>query len=77
MRVLRGRSRVKCGEYEEALEDAALVLINFNDPDNPGALIVQANSLYAMGDFEHALVSYYRAIKNENILMSEKEEIQV
>ena len=48
VRVLRGRSRVKSGKYEEALEDAALVLINLNDPGNPGALIVQGNSLYAM-----------------------------
>ena len=77
VRVLRGRSRVKCGEYEDALEDASLVLVNFNDPENPGALLVQANALYAMGDFEHALVSYHRALKQENILMTEKKEILV
>ena len=77
VRVLRGRSRVQCGKYEEALEDAALVLIDLNDPDNPGALIVKANALYATGDFEHALVSYHKALKQETILISEKEEIQV
>ena len=77
VRVLRGRSRVRCGQYEEALEDAAFVLINLQDPENPGALIVQANALYAMGDFEHSLVSFHRALKHEAILMSEKEEIQV
>ena len=58
---------MKCGEYEDALEDASLVLVNFNDPENPGALVVQADALYSMGDFEHALVSYHRAIKQDNI----------
>ena len=77
VRVLRGRSRVRCGQYEEALQDAEFVLTNLQEPENPGALIVQANALYAMGDFEHSLVSFHRALKHEAILMSEKEEIQV
>ena len=38
---------------------------------------MKANALYAMGDFEHSLMSYHKALKNEAILKSEKEEIQV
>ena len=61
----------------EALEDATFVLKNLRDPGNPGALIVKGNALYAMGDFEHSLMSFHKALKNEAILKSEKEEIQV
>ena len=68
---------VMSGENEKALEDAAFVLISLNDSENPGALLVQANALYAMGDFEHALVSYRRALRQDNALMCEKEEILV
>ena len=66
-----------CGQYEAALEDVSIVLIQLNEPFNPGALLVQAAALYAMGDFEHALVSYHRANSINNLLKREKEEILV
>ena len=76
-RVLRGRSRERCGQYVLALDDATFVLKNLKDPENPGALIVRANALYAMGDFEHSLMSFHKALKNAAIIKSEKKEIQV
>ena len=63
------------GQYELALEDVSTVLIQLNQPFHPGALIVQAGAMYAMGDFEHALVSYHKASSVSNLLMREREEI--
>ena len=77
VRTLRGRSLLMCGQYEAALEDVSIVLIQLNEPFHPGALLVQAAALYAMGDFEHALVSYHRANSINNLLKREKEEILV
>jgi len=77
VRVLRGRARVKAGMNEGALEDSSAVLVDFNKPTCAGALIVQAQALYALGNFEHALVSHHRASRQEGLLMSEREEIQV
>ena len=58
-------------------QDVSVVLIQLNRPFNPGALLVQAGALYAMGDFEHALVSYHKANSVESLLMREKREIEV
>ena len=52
-----------------------MILVQLNQPVNPTALLVQAGAFYAMGDFEHALVSYHRANMASNLLMKEKEEI--
>ena len=38
---------------------------------------MQAGALYAMGDFEHALVSYHKANSEDSLLMKEKREIEV
>ena len=43
------------------------------DPDNTHiakALTLKADALYNMGDFEHALLNYYRALKNANSRVS-------
>ena len=58
-------------------QDVSVVLIQLNRPFHPGALLVQAGALYAMGDFEHALVSYHKANSVESLLMREKREIEV
>ena len=52
-------------------------MIQLNRPFHPGALLVQAGALYAMGDFEHALVSYHKADSEDSLLMREKREIEV
>ena len=53
----------------------SVILVQLNQPGNPTALLVQAGAFYAMGDFEHALVSYHRANMASNLLMKEKDEI--
>ena len=53
----------------------SVILVQLNQPGNPTALLVQAGAFYAMGDFEHALVSFHRANMASNLLMKEKEEI--
>ena len=53
----------------------SVILVQLNQPANPTALLVQAGAFYAMGDFEHALVSFHRANMASNLLMKEKEEI--
>ena len=52
-----------------------MILVQLNDPFNPSALLVQAGSFYAMGDFERALVSYHRASSSNTLLMREREQI--
>ena len=53
----------------------SVILVQLNQPVNPTALLVQAGAFYAMGDFEHALVSFHRASMASNLLMKEKDEI--
>ena len=52
-----------------------MILVQLNDPFNPSALLVQAGSFYAMGDFERALVSYHRANTANTLLMRERDQI--
>ena len=69
-----GRLKLNSGFLNK---DVSVVLIQLNRPFHPGALLVQAGALYAMGDFEHALVSYHKANSVESLLMREKREIEV
>lgn len=69
-----GRLKINSGFL---YQDVSVVLIQLNRPFHPGALLVQAGALYAMGDFEHALVSYHKANSVESLLMREKREIEV
>ena len=50
----------------KALEAADNILITLRYPANPKALTVKGEALYNMGDFEHALVCFHRAMKNAN-----------
>ena len=50
-------------QYRRALEAADDILIRLRYPDNAKALTVKGEALYKMGDFEHALVSFHRAMK--------------
>ena len=77
VRILRGRTGVRACQYDKALTDAAEVLKE--QEDSPDALIVRAEALYSLGDYEHALVSFYRASRSADtgLLMAEKEAIKV
>ena len=52
--------------FRKALEAADNILITLRYPANPKALTVKGEALYNMGDFEHALVCFHRAMKNAN-----------
>ena len=46
------------------------------EPYNPGALLARGDAYYFLGKFEHALVSYYRAGCQDNLLTKEKEHLK-
>jgi hypothetical protein len=48
------------------MEDADKILIDLKDPNNGKALTVKGDALYNMGNFEHALLNYHRAIRNSS-----------
>ena len=47
----------------KALQSADNILITLRYPDNAKALTVKGEALYNMGDFEHALVCFHRAMR--------------
>ena len=55
-------------DYQGAMEDADMVLVELRNPCNPGALLVRGDALYHMGRFEHSLVSYYKASRQPGLL---------
>jgi predicted negative regulator of RcsB-dependent stress response len=54
----------------DALNDANTILKSLRDPFNSKALTLKADALYSMGDFEHALFNYHRALKSSNSRVS-------
>ena len=58
--------------FRKALEAADNILITLRYPANPKALTVKGEALYNMGDFEHALVCFHRAMKNANTRVIQK-----
>jgi hypothetical protein len=48
------------------MEDADKILIDLKDPNNGKALTVKGDALYNMGNFEHALLNYHRAVRNSS-----------
>ena len=61
---------------QAALEDANTVLVKFEEPNNPRALVVKGDSLFFLGSFEHSLVSYHRAVRQKNVLQADKRSIE-
>ncbi len=59
---MRSRVRLIMCNTEGALQDAleALNGLTFQDSVYPKALSLQADALFQMGKFEHALVIYHR-----------------
>ena len=51
-------------------------MVFLREPYNPGALIARGDAYYFLGKFEHALVSYYRARCQDNLLTKEKEHLK-
>ena len=52
------------------------MLVFLREPYNPGALIARGDAFYFLGKFEHALVSYYRAGCQDNLLTKEKDHLK-
>jgi predicted negative regulator of RcsB-dependent stress response len=57
----------------EAMDDADKILETLNDPNNSRALTVKGDALYNLGNFEHALLNYHRAIRNSSTKVSKME----
>ena len=53
-----GRCHSKMGNWEAALGSAEFVLSK--DPKNPGAILIKAEALFNLCNFEHALMHFYR-----------------
>ncbi|XP_050719096.1 outer dynein arm-docking complex subunit 4-like isoform X2 [Eriocheir sinensis] len=59
--VVRGRCHLLLGHLQEALEDARAALTQ--DPSLVKAVLVQAEALYGMGEFERSLVLFHRGAR--------------
>ncbi|KAK8720122.1 hypothetical protein OTU49_013567, partial [Cherax quadricarinatus] len=66
--VVRGRCHLLLGHLQEALEDAREALKM--DPSLVKAVLVQAESLYGMGEFERSLVLFHRGARKRPDLTS-------
>ena len=71
---LKGKCYIDMNRYREALAAADEILIVLREKDNATALGVKASALYNMGDFEHALLAFYRyffeaKLKNELVVL--------
>ena len=73
--TMRAQAKMDCNDYDGALQDANMVLINLREPDNPAALIARGDAYYFQGRFEHALVNYNRASNQGNLLTKEKDHL--
>ena len=51
----------------EALKAADEILIGQREKDNAKALGVKAEAMYNLGNFEHALLCFHRALKTANM----------
>ncbi|XP_045132429.1 outer dynein arm-docking complex subunit 4-like isoform X2 [Portunus trituberculatus] len=59
--VVRGRCHLLLGHLKDALEDARAALTQ--DPSLVKAVLVQAEALYGMGEFERSLVLFHRGAR--------------
>ena len=50
--------------FRQALSEADDLIEQYDEASNPDVLTVKGDALYRLGSFEHALVNYYRALKN-------------
>ena len=62
-RILKGSQRSSNYIFRKALKAADNILIQLRFPSNPKALTVKGEALYNMGDFEHALVCFHKAMR--------------
>ena len=64
---------MQCNRYQEASDAADMILYELREYHNPKALAVKAEAMYNMGNFEHALVNFYRSLKRSTV--REKESL--
>ena len=48
------------------MDDADKILNTLKDSTNPKALTVKGDALYNLGNFEHALLNYHRAMRSSS-----------
>ena len=48
------------------MDDADKILYTLKEPNNAKALTVKGDALYNLGNFEHALLNYHRAVRNSS-----------
>ena len=58
--------------YQDALNAADYIVVGLREYDNPKALAVKADALYNMGNFEHALVNFHKAMRHSTTREKEK-----
>ena len=74
MLELKCQCLVKMNKYQEAVEAADTVLFKFGDALNSKALAVKAEASYNIGNFEQALLYYYRAFRTASV--REREDLE-
>ena len=52
--------------FRDAMDDADKILNTLKDSTNPKALTVKGDALYNLGNFEHALLNYHRAMRSSS-----------
>ena len=71
---LKGQCFSQMNMHLEALEAADKILIELRECHNSKSLAVKAGALYNLGDFEHALLCFHKAIRGATI--REQEELR-
>ena len=70
---LKCQCYMSMNRYQDALDAADQILIDLRECHNSKALAVKADALYNMGDFEHALMNFYKALRTSTT--REKEQL--
>ena len=56
--------------FREALDDVDMILNELRENTNAKALTVKGDALYNLGNFEHALLNYHRALRHASTKVS-------
>ena len=70
---LKCQCYMSMNRYQDALDAADKILIELREGHNSKALAVKADAMYNMGDFEHALMNFYKALRTSTT--REKEQL--
>ena len=69
---LKCQCYMSMNRYQDALDAADQILIDLRECHNSKALAVKADALYNMGDFEHALMNFYKALRTSTTREKER-----